>query len=309
MIGIAAQHVARAAPRVVSRAVPVIARGMATEKQIWNQIQSTKNIQKITSSMKMVSAAKLKGDEARRLTATAFNTWANELNGPPMMIDDATFEELPAKCLIVPLSSDKGLCGGINSFVTRSVKAIIKAQHENGKTADIAVIGDKGRGQLNRLHSESIKLSLTEVESPGNFTLAGALASELIANGSGDYDAVVIVYNAFKNKATYNQMYKVIKPFNGEGEDEPLLAYEFEPDTKSEVLVDLQEYLLTSQIFHSLMDGAAAEQASRMSAMENASQNAGEMIDALTLKYNRARQSRITTELIEIISGAAALED
>jgi len=307
MIGIAAQQISRAVPRVATRAV--IARGMATEKQIWNQIQSTKNIKKITSSMKMVSAAKLKGDETRRESAIAFNTWAEALNGPPSPMEDATFDELPQKVLIVPCTSDKGLCGGINSFITRGVKTCIKALHEQGKEADIALIGDKGRGQLRRFHADDIKLSMTEVESPGNFTLAAAIASELTANGAGDYDAVVIMYNAFVNKATYKQMYKVIKPFSGEGEDEPLLAYEFEPDTKSEVLTDLQEYLLTSQIYHSLMDGAASEQSARMTAMENASRNAGEMIDALTLKYNRARQSRITTELIEIISGAAALED
>lgn len=307
MIGIAAQHAARALPRAASRAI--IARGMATEKQIFNQIQSTKNIQKITSSMKLVSAAKLKGDENRRMTAIAFNTWAEALNGPPKMMENATYEELPSKCLIVPLSSDKGLCGGVNSFITRGVKDCIKAIEGQGKSADIAVIGDKGRGQLRRLYGEYIKLSMTEVESPGNFTLAGAIASDLIANGAGDYDAVVIMYNAFQNAATYHQMYKVIKPFSGQGEEEPLLAYEFEPDTKSEVLVDLQEYLLTSQIYHSFMDGAAAEQSARMTAMENASRNAGEMIDSLTLKYNRARQARITTELIEIISGASALED
>merc|ERR1712238_336869 len=107
----------------------------------------------------------------------------------------------------------------------------------------------------------------------------------------------------------YQKDYKLIKPFSGEGEDEPMIEYEFEPETKSEVLVDMYEYLLASQVFHSFMDGAASEQSSRMTAMENASKNAGEMIDSLTLKYNRARQSRITTELIEIISGASAIED
>jgi len=259
--------------------------------------------------MKMVSAAKLKGDEGRRTTAIAFNNWADALSGEPKLIEDATYEELPAKCLLVPICSDKGLCGGVNTFITRSVKNCIKALHSQGKDADIAVIGDKGRGQLRRVHGDKIKLSVTEVQSPGNFTLAAAIASELIASGAGDYDAIVIMYNAYKNAATYNQMYKVIKPFKGEGEAEPLLAYEFEPDTESEVLTDLQEYLLTSQIYHSFMDGAAAEQSSRMTAMENASKNAGELIGSLTLKYNRARQARITTELIEIISGAAALED
>jgi F-type H+-transporting ATPase subunit gamma len=281
---------------------------MATEKQIFNQIQSTKNIQKITSSMKMVSAAKLKGDESRRATAITFNTWAEALNGPPKMVEDATFEELPSKVLLVPITSDKGLCGGVNSFITRGVRDCVSKLKAQGKDADIALIGDKGRGQLRRMVPEKLKLSVTEIAAPGNFTTASAVASELIAAGAGDYDAVVIMYNAYKNAATYHQMYKTITPFSGEGDDEPLLAYEFEPDTKSEVLADLHEYLLTSQIYHSLMDGAAAEQSSRMQAMENASKNAGEMIESLTLQYNRARQARITTELIEIISGASALE-
>jgi F-type H+-transporting ATPase subunit gamma len=281
---------------------------MATEKQIFNQIQSTKNIQKITSSMKMVSAAKLKGDEGRRSTAIAFNTWADALNGPSKIIEGETYEDLPQKCLIVSVQSDKGLCGGVNSFITKGVKACVAALKKQGKEADVAVIGDKGRGQLRRAHADLIKVSMTELVSPGNYALAGAIAAELIANGASDYDAVVIIYNAYKNAATYHQMYKVVRPFSGEGEAEPLLAYEFEPDTKSEVLTDLHEYLLTSQIYHSLMDGAAAEQSSRMTAMENASKNAGELIGSLTLKYNRARQARITTELIEIISGASALE-
>jgi len=282
---------------------------MATEKQIWNQIQSTKNIQKITSSMKMVSAAKLKGDENRRTAAIAFNTWTTPLSGEPKLCDGADYEDLPQRVLILPCTSDKGLCGGINSFISRNTKLCVAKLNAQGKECDIAVIGDKGRGQIRRTHAENVSLSMTEVLSPGNFTLAGALASDLIANGAGDYDAIVIMYNSYRNAATYDQYYKVVAPFAGEGEAEPMLAYEFEPDTKSEVMLDLHEYLLTSQIYHSLMDGAAAEQGSRMTAMENASKNAGEMIDSLTLKYNRARQSRITTELIEIISGASALEE
>ena len=108
--------------------------------------------------------------------------------------------------------------------------------------------------------------------------------------------------------ATYTQQYTVIKSFEATGENESLAQYEFEPDVKDEVLVDLGEYLLCSQLYQGLMESAASEQSARMAAMENATKNAGEMVDALTLQYNRARQSRITTELIEIISGAAALE-
>jgi len=161
---------------------------------------------------------------------------------------------------------------------------------------------------LARAIPEKIVRSATEVVAPGNFNLAAALSSEVAAAGK-DYDAVMILYNSFVNAAVYKQQYKLIKPLSGEGEDEPMTEYEFEPDTKNEVLVDLYEYMLTSQMFYCFMDGAAAEQSSRMTAMENASKNAGELIDSLTLKYNRARQARITTELIEIISGASALEE
>jgi len=287
----------------------IIARGMATEKQILNQIQSTKNIQKITSSMKMVSAAKLKGDEGRLATATPFNAWTTALCGEPRDMDEATYDDLPQKSLIVPITTDKGLCGGVNSFVTRGVKSCVAKIKAQGKECDIVVIGDKGRGQLRRVFGDLIKRSATDVVAPGTFNLAAALSAELVAAGVSDYDAVVVMYNSYVNPAVYKQKYKVITPFHGEGEAEPMIAYEFEPDTKSEILIDLYEYMLTSQLYHSFMDGAAAEQSSRMAAMENASKNAGEMIDSLTLKYNRARQARITTELIEIISGASAIDN
>lgn len=284
-------------------------RGMATEKQIFNQIVSTKNIRKITSSMKMVSAAKLKGDETRLQKAIPFNSWTTAICGAPKPCEDATYDELPQKTLIVPFSSDRGLCGGINTFISRNTKIVVKTLAEQGKEADIVVIGDKGRAQLGRVLGDKITRTVTDVVSPGSYDLAAGITAELMQAGAADYDAVMIVYNSFVNAAVYHQMYKVILPFKGEGEEEPMMAYEFEPDTKSEVVGDLYEYLLASQVFHSFMDGATSEQGSRMSAMENASKNAGEMIDKLTLQYNRARQARITTELIEIISGASALED
>jgi len=288
----------------------VLKRGMATEKQIFLKMQSTKNIQKITSSMKMVSAAKLKGDENRLFKARPFNIWANTLCGEPKEIEDATYEELPQKTLIVPISSDKGLCGGVNSFISRGVRSCVSKLKDQGKECDIVVIGDKGRAQLKRMMGDNITRSMTEVQTPGNFSLASALASELIAAGAATkYDAVMIMYNSYVNPAVYKQKYKVITPFATEGPDEPMVEYTFEPDDKPEMFEDMYGYLLTSQMFHSFLDGAAAEQASRMSAMEAASKNAGEMIGELRLLYNRVRQARITTELIEIISGASALED
>jgi len=258
--------------------------------------------------MKMVSAAKLKGDETRLEKAHPFNQWTYALGEEPKSTEEATYEELPQKTLIVPFTSDKGLCGGINSFVTRATRDAVKKLAAQGKECDIVVIGDKGRAQLGRSIAEKICRSATDVISPGTFSLASALAAELMAADVMEYDAVMLMYNSYVNAAVYTQKYKIVLPFVSEGEEETSLqGYEFDSD-KAESMADLYEFLLASQIFHSFMDGAASEQSSRMTAMENASKNAGEMIDALTLKYNRARQSRITTELIEIISGASALE-
>jgi len=286
-------------------------RGMATEKQLSNQIRSTTNIRKITSSMKMVSAAKLKGDEQRLKNAFPFNAWTERLVGEAQMQEGATYEELPAKCLLVPFTSDKGLCGGINTYMTRGARECGKSLTAQDKQFDIAVIGDKGRAQLKRLFAENVTKSMTGVVSPGSYGLAAALASDIIAaGGASNYDAVVLMFNSYVNPAVYKQKYIVIKPLKWEGvEDEPLQEYEFEPDSKHEILVDLYEYMLSTQVYYCFMDGATPEQSARMAAMENATKNAGELIDKLTLQYNRARQARITTELIEIISGASALEE
>jgi F-type H+-transporting ATPase subunit gamma len=276
---------------------------------VLNQINATKNIKKITSSMKMVSAAKLKGDEGRLAAAIPFNQWTYEICPKPSLLEDATYEEIPQKVLIVPFTSEKGLCGGVNSFISRGVRVMVKKLSDQGKEADVVVIGDKGRSQLRRFIGEMIVRSSTDVVSPGSYLLASALASELLVAGAADYDAVVLIYNSYVNPAVYKQMYKVVTPLAAGTEDiGSLSTYEFDSD-KEEFMADLYEFMLSTQVYHCFMDGAAAEQSSRMTAMENASQNANEMIDSLTLRYNRARQARITTELIEIISGASALDE
>merc|ERR1740133_52401 len=310
------------APRTVSMALGTQIqqrRGMATEKQLANKIQSTKNIKKITSSMKMVAAARLKGEERRLAASIPFNQWTYELFSEPKFLEEATFVDFPQKVLIVPFTSDKGLCGGINSFISRGVRNMIAKLDEQSKQADVCVIGEKGRGQMQRmLTGNQIKRTCTDVVAPGNYTMASALSTELIKAGAEtDYDAVIMVYNSYKNAAVYNQMYKVITPLKTGGEEteggtgssvgEALAGYDFDSE-KAESMSDLYEFIISTNLYHSFMDGAAAEQSARMTAMEGASSNAGEMIDKLTLQYNRARQSRITTELIEIISGASALE-
>lgn len=258
----------------------------------------------------MVSAAKLKGDENRLGNAEPFNRWTYSLCPEPVEIEDLPkYEDLPQKCLIVPFTSERGLCGGINGFIARATRNMVQQLLAQGKDCDIVVIGDKGRAQMRRGLADKITRTATDVVAPGTFGLASALATELMSAGATDYDAVVLVYNHYINAAVYKQQYKVIPPFVYEGESgSSLSTYEFDSD-KAETLADLYEFMLASQIFHSFMDGAAAEQSSRMTAMENATKNAGEMIDNLTLRYNRARQARITTELIEIISGASALND
>ena len=256
----------------------------------------------------MVSAAKLKGDENRLHKARPFNKWAQALCGPATDLENATFSDIPDGALIVPLTSDKGLCGGINSFISRGVRDMMKTMKADGKSNfDIVVVGEKGRSAMRRTVGENFVSSHTEVELPGTFALASALTAEILA-APGDYSCIVLVNNKFINMATYTQEYKIIQKFEAVGDNEAMAEYEFEPDIKDEVLNDLGEYLLCSQLYQALMEGSASEQSARMAAMENATKNAGEMVDKLTLQYNRARQSRITTELIEIISGASALE-
>jgi F-type H+-transporting ATPase subunit gamma len=262
--------------------------------------------------MKMVSAAKLKGDENRLKVAKSFNKWTGALCSPAVIIPDegVTFEDLPQKTLIVPFTSERGLCGGVNTYIARTVRDTVKKIHAQGKEANVAFIGEKGRGQFKRTVGDLIVRSATDIVAPVNFNLVSGLATEILAAGAKDYDAVLIVYNTFVNAAVYKQSYKIITPLKAETieGDDVLGNYEFEPDEKAEGLEDLYEYMLASQLYHSFMDAACSEQSARMTAMENATKNAGEMIDSLTLKYNRARQSRITTELIEIISGASAIE-
>ena len=206
----------------------------------------------------------------------------------------------------MPLSSDKGLCGGVNSVMTRTLRRMIPVMEAAGKTADIAVVGDKGRAQLRRIFPNAITNVASEVVRPVTFETCAALAAEVKA---GDYDAVHVVYNKHVNQISYDTKILSIPTLGGGSDLEQLVEYEFEPDTKTEIMEDMQEYLLASSIYAGMLECGAAEQASRMNAMENATKNSGELIDSLTLQYNRARQARITTELVEIISGASAIAD
>lgn len=202
------------------------------------------------------------------------------------------------------MTTDKGLCGGVNSMLTRPTSRLLTKLDACGKSGDLLVFGDKGRAQLRRTQGSKFVGTMTERQAPYNFDLACALAQEAL---NGQYDAIHLLYNEFKSAIAFTPSIKTIVPLL-DPSSPTLFSIDVEPDNDVETLHNFYEYTLATQVFHSLLENATSEQSSRMNAMENASKNADEMIGKLTLQYNRARQARITTELIEIISGASALK-
>ena len=278
---------------------------MATEKEIAMRIASTKNIRKITSSMKMVSAAKLKGDQNRLAAAKQFAAWTAVLDEPATPLEDLEGTAgLADHSVVVAISSDKGLCGGVHSAVARGLRTINARLKDENKTMSVIAVGEKGRSQLRRMVPDSLTAALTNIPPPYNFGYASTVAQMALDTEPEKTGAIAVVYNKFVSAIAYSPTLKTIAPFVLEGDDVTLTAY----DADDDVLRGLREYYLATEIFYGMMEGATSEQSSRMQAMENATKNAGELIDKLTLIYNRARQARITTELIEIISGASALE-
>lgn len=278
-------------------------RGMATEKQIAMRITATKNISKITKSMKMVSASKLRGDQARLETGKPFAAFTKAISSAPVPLEELDVSNFPQRNLFVPLTTDRGLCGGVNSFITRGMRNILENLDAAGKSSTLAIVGEKGRAQMRRLYPERIQLTASDVELPINFAVSSAIAQVLLKN---EFDAVHIVYNEFKSAISFVPTLQSLSPIV-DVNAEVIRAYEVEPDRDADTLQNFFEFTFASQLYYSMLESATSEQSSRMNAMENASKNAGDMIDKLTLIYNRARQARITTELIEIISGASAL--
>lgn len=277
---------------------------MATEKQLKIRINGTKNIAKITKSMKMVSAAKLRGDQARLAAANPFSAWASTITGAEKDLENLPATDFPAKNLFIACTTDKGLCGGVNTILTRMTRQLFNRLEAEGKSYQVLVLGEKGRGQLRRLYGDKIVGAAVDRVMPYNFDLACDITEMAMAQ---DFDAIHLVYNEFKSAIAYTPSIKSIIPLTDP--NAPFLyPFAVEPESDPETLQNLFEYTVATQLFHSLMENATSEQSSRMNAMENASKNASEMIGKLTLQYNRARQARITTELIEIISGASALK-
>jgi F-type H+-transporting ATPase subunit gamma len=292
---------------------------MPSLKDLKVRINSVKSTQKITSAMKMVAAAKLRraqeqAEAARpyaermdRMLGSLASAMAGRESAPPLLVGTGRDQTH----LIVVMTSDRGLCGGFNSSIVRGARRTIRELLTAGKTVKIICVGRKGRDQLRRDFGKLITESFDDV---GRQRLSYADAERIALRittlyEGGEFDVCTIFYNKFKSAMTQILTGQQLIPFVGAAGAAGASAdlfYEYEPD-EQEILAELLPRNLGVQIFRALLENAASEQGARMTAMDNATRNAGDMINKLTINYNRSRQAYITKELIEIISGAEAL--
>ena len=296
---------------------------MASLKDLRNRIASVKSTQKITSAMKMVAAAKLRRAQEQAEAARPYaermdrmlGSLAASLTGragvSPMLAgtgDDRVH-------LLVAVTSDRGLCGGFNTSIVRRTRQMANELKDAGKTVKIVCVGRKGRDLLRRDWGDAIVGSYTDIGRRRlSFEDADAIAGRVTEMfEAGEFDVCTMVYNRFKSVisqiVTTQQLIPFAPPESGaeeSGAGASAAVYSYEPD-EAEILADLLPRNLAVQVFRGLLESAASEHGARMSAMDNATRNAGDMIKDLTLTYNRTRQAQITKELIEIISGAEAL--
>jgi len=273
--------------------------GMATLKEISMRLKSVKNMQKITQSMKMVSAAKYARAERELKPVRPYGQGASAFYEKV----EATPLASQPKQLIVAMSSDRGLCGGVHSAVCKAIKAEINAS-PNPENIAIACIGDKARAQLARVYPDNMLLQVTEIgRTAPTYQDAAKIASAIINSGY-EFGSGKLVFNRFKSVVAYQTMTLPLLTPEAIAAAEKISVYD---SLDADVLKSYMEHSMSSLIFYALKEGACSEQSARMTAMDSASKNAGEMIDKLTLTFNRTRQAVITGELIEIISGAAAL--
>ena len=293
---------------------------MASLKELKNRIGSVKQTQKITSAMKLVAASKLKKAQeqaeaarpfAERMSSMLTNLAAGvaDKSNAPKLLAGSGEDKVH---LLIVATADRGLCGGFNSSIARGARKKIAELEADSKTVKVLCIGRKGRDQLRRDHREKITETIDGVgKARLSYDEAAAIALKVEQlYEAGEFDVCTIVYNKFKSAMTQiltlKQLIPVETPSSDEADDEVKAVYEFEPE-EDVILEELLPRNLAVQIYGALTENGASEQGARMAAMDNATRNAGEMIGKLTLIYNRTRQAKITSELIEIISGAEAL--
>lgn len=293
---------------------------MPSLKDLKNRIASVKSTRKITKAMQMVAAAKLRraqdAAEQSRPYSERFNSVLGALAASvggsgtaPKLLAGTGKEDVH---LLVIMTAERGLCGGFNSSIVKKARTAIETLKSQGKTVKIITVGKKGREQLKRDYGTLFisHVDLSDVKKLG-YADAQKIARDVLSRfDGGEFDVATIFYSAFVNVVTQVPTAQQIIPAAFDApeteQDGSGPLYDYEPD-EERILADLLPRGVATQIFSALLENAASEQGARMSAMDNATRNAGEMIDKLTIEYNRSRQAVITNELIEIISGAEAL--
>jgi F-type H+-transporting ATPase subunit gamma len=289
---------------------------MPSLKDLKNRIASVKNTRKITKAMQMVSAAKLRRAQdaavaarpyAERMTAVMAGLAASvgTTDSAPRLLAGTGSDQTH---LLVVMTAERGLCGGFNSTIVRLARARINELLAAGKTVKILTVGKKGREQLKREYGKHFvgHVDLTEVKRMGYDTAQSITRDILGRFEAGEFDVATLYYNRFQSVISQIPTPRQIIPAHFEAETEAAAGYDYEPSEEA-ILADLLPRAVATQVFTALLENGASEQGARMSAMDSATRNAGEMIDKLTIQYNRSRQAAITKELIEIISGAEAL--
>ncbi|KAF8563881.1 hypothetical protein P879_06810 [Paragonimus westermani] len=276
--------------------------GMATLKDIAVRLRSVKNIQKITASMKMVSTSKFSRAERELRAARPYGMGARAFYES---IDVSAPDIQPKpNTLLIAITSDRGLCGAANSSIVKMIRNLIRSVADLDKTARLVLVGDKSRAQLSRQFRDMFLLSFSDVGKKSPTFEDAALIAESLLQSDFKFDRAVMYYNTFKSVVAYITTPQALLSVEEILGSQKVALYDSVDD---DTLKCYNEYLLTSLIYSALKEASASEQSARMTAMDSATKNAGEMIDKLTLSFNRTRQAAITRELTEIISGAAAV--
>lgn len=290
---------------------------MANLKDLKNRITSVTSTRKITKAMQMVAAAKLRRAQESAEAARPFaermdvvlgnlaRSVASSANAPKLLAGTGADQTH----LLIVATAERGLCGGFNSSIAKLARVHAQKLEAEGKTVKILTIGKKGREQLKRDYSD---MFISHVDQSAlkriGYADAQGVAEDVLARfNAGEFDVATVFFNRFQSVISQIPTAQQLIPavFN-DAVDAPAVSYEYEPD-EEEILADLLPRNLAVQLFRAMLENGASEQGARMSAMDNATRNAGDMIDKLTIQYNRSRQAAITNELIEIISGAEAL--
>ena len=290
---------------------------MPSLKDLKNRIGSVKSTQKITSAMKMVAAAKLRKAQEQALASRPYTSLMDNIvskiasKASGTSIDLLTGKPENKTHLLVVFSADRGLCGGFNGSITRTVRSEVKKLKDDGIEVKLLMVGKKSADALNRDFGELFVEKIDGKSAKPNYSDAEILAKKIIdLFEDGQFGVCKVIYNKFVSAITQEVTFKSLIPVevkqNEIEQDNSSSIYDFEPG-EEEILNDLLPRNLATQLFSSQIESTASELAARMTAMDNATRNAGDMIDNLTLQYNRTRQAVITKELIEIISGAEAL--